>query len=329
MTLRITSEHVRRARAAVAKHYGVDIDDGQARAVLRLDTSLLDELGPDGDMDTLSRSDLGDALIAWLVPGPPTVEDGLIGERQECWHWPCIGSDERYRRAFVRAFRKAVATRCPVLLWKRARWGRQETHCGRYMVAHNVNLGEINRRWFAYKGDEGKPGEFDEPMTFDGFETRDEAKRYCEVDARGGGGAVSESTSGLLVNESRILRGRGDAGLAELLELAASELDALPSPGYYPPSMSPTPTTPDPAPDSPAAKLRAAREKAGLSQSAAASRMPGSVAVQYWSDVERGRRSPSLEWLWDASRALGCNPHSLDVRLASKRWPSIVEKKAR
>lgn len=99
------------------------------------------------------------------------------------------------------------------------------------------------------------------------------------------------------------------------------ELDALPSPGYSPPGMSPPSTTPDPDPSSPAAKLKAARERAGLSQSAAAARMPGSVAVQYWSDVERGRRRPSLEWLWDAARAVGCNPHSLDERLASKRWP--------
>lgn len=67
--------------------------------------------------------------------------------------------------------------------------------------------------------------------------------------------------------------------------------------------------------------LKAARLKANLSQAEAAARMPGNVSVQYWSDVERGRRSPSLEWLWEASKALGCNPHSLDERLASKRWP--------
>ena len=76
---------------------------------------------------------------------------------------------------------------------------------------------------------------------------------------------------------------------------------------------------PDPALDSPAARLKAARERAGLSQSAAAARMPGSVAVQYWSDVERGRRKPSLEWLWDAAGAIGCDPHELDSRLASNR----------
>jgi transcriptional regulator with XRE-family HTH domain len=74
----------------------------------------------------------------------------------------------------------------------------------------------------------------------------------------------------------------------------------------------------------PGASIRAAREKAGLTQAAAAARMPNSVAVQYWSDVENGHRSPSLEWLWEAAKALGCNPHGLDERLASKRWPRPV-----
>lgn len=68
-----------------------------------------------------------------------------------------------------------------------------------------------------------------------------------------------------------------------------------------------------------AAKIRAARDKAGLTQGQAAGRMPGSVAVQYWSDVERGRRTPSLEWLWHAAWALGCDPHSLDLRLQTNR----------
>ncbi|HEU5116815.1 MAG TPA: helix-turn-helix transcriptional regulator, partial [Isosphaeraceae bacterium] len=104
-----------------------------------------------------------------------------------------------------------------------------------------------------------------------------------------------------------------------------STLDTLPSPGYSLAGMSPPKSksapTPDPDPSSPAAKLRAARERAKLSQGEAASRMPGRVTIQYWSDVERGRRKPSLEWLYEAAKAIGCNPHSLDERLASRRWP--------
>lgn len=63
------------------------------------------------------------------------------------------------------------------------------------------------------------------------------------------------------------------------------------------------------------ARLRSARIRAGLSQSEAAARLPRPVAVQYWSNVETGRRNPSLEWLWDAAAALGCDPHDLDGRL--------------
>lgn len=71
-------------------------------------------------------------------------------------------------------------------------------------------------------------------------------------------------------------------------------------------------------PDTPSDRLKAAREAAGLSQSQAAAKMPGRVTAQYWSDVERGRRAPSLEWLWEAARAVGCDPHGLDGRLASR-----------
>jgi transcriptional regulator with XRE-family HTH domain len=71
--------------------------------------------------------------------------------------------------------------------------------------------------------------------------------------------------------------------------------------------------------DTPGARLRAAREAAGLSQAAAAARMGGDVSAQYWSDVERGRRKPSLEWLWEAAQALGCDPHGLDERLQTSR----------
>lgn len=69
----------------------------------------------------------------------------------------------------------------------------------------------------------------------------------------------------------------------------------------------------------PADRLRAARQRARLTQAEAAARMPGKVAVQYWSDVENGRRNPSLEWLWDAAQALGCDPHGLDDRLQASR----------
>lgn len=68
-----------------------------------------------------------------------------------------------------------------------------------------------------------------------------------------------------------------------------------------------------------AARLRDARREADLTQAEAAARMPGSVTVQYWSDIENGRRNPSLEWLWNAAQAIGCDPHRLDERLQTSR----------
>jgi hypothetical protein len=44
--------------------------------------------------------------------------------------------------------------------------------------------------------------------------------------------------------------------------------------------------------------------------------MPGDVKAQYWSDVETGRKNPTLEWLYDAALALRVSPHTLDPRLA-------------
>lgn len=107
--------------------------------------------------------------------------------------------------------------------------------------------------------------------------------------------------------------------------MSTTEIDPLPSEGYNPPPMGRKiqrseggdatggPSIGD--------RIRAARDRAGFTQGQAAGRMPNNVTVQYWSDVENGRRTPSLEWLWEAARAIGCNPHSLDERLASKRWP--------
>lgn len=100
---------------------------------------------------------------------------------------------------------------------------------------------------------------------------------------------------------------------AESTGIQPARLDALPPAGYYPPGMS------DPPPDSPAARLRAARLKAGLAQLDAAAAMRSPVTIQYWSDVERGRRVPSLEWLWEAAQAIGCDPHALDERLQTNR----------
>jgi DNA-binding PadR family transcriptional regulator len=64
-----------------------------------------------------------------------------------------------------------------MLKWKRPdRPHHQVTHCGRYWVERDPDGGHFNR-WHAHRID------IDEQLTFDGFETREEAKAYCEEDA--------------------------------------------------------------------------------------------------------------------------------------------------
>lgn len=101
-----------------------------------------------------------------------------------------------------------------------------------------------------------------------------------------------------------------------------TDVDSLPPKGYNHAPMGrklkPPAEGPGSEPTPIGERIRAARERANLTQGEAAARMPNSVKVQYWSDVERGRRTPSLEWLWEAAGALGCDPSKLDGRLARR-----------
>ena len=71
-------------------------------------------------------------------------------------------------------------TKCPfykpLLKWKKAQHAHQGTHCGRYWVERDPDGGHYNR-WHAHRID------FDEQLTMDGFETRADAKWFCEKDA--------------------------------------------------------------------------------------------------------------------------------------------------
>ena len=60
-----------------------------------------------------------------------------------------------------------------ILRWKKPQYRRQATHDGRYWVSKNWHEC-CQGRWFAWSRDS------DEPLTFDGFWTRWEAKEYCE-----------------------------------------------------------------------------------------------------------------------------------------------------
>jgi transcriptional regulator with XRE-family HTH domain len=66
----------------------------------------------------------------------------------------------------------------------------------------------------------------------------------------------------------------------------------------------------------PGANLKAARLSAGLTIGELARRLdvtPASVV-----NVESGHREPSLERILRISEAIGCDPHSIDARLASR-----------
>lgn len=72
----------------------------------------------------------------------------------------------------------------------------------------------------------------------------------------------------------------------------------------------------DDATTTPGDRLRLARAAAGLSQASLAARLGCRAA--YVSDVERGRRTPTLDWLWEAADRMGANPRDLDSRLEDR-----------
>lgn len=70
---------------------------------------------------------------------------------------------------------------------------------------------------------------------------------------------------------------------------------------------------------SPGGRIQAARLSKGLTQAQLAERL--GVRTMYISDVECDRRNPSLEWMWNAARAMDANPNDLDPRLMKIEGP--------
>lgn len=66
-----------------------------------------------------------------------------------------------------------------LLRWKRPEWHYQSTKCGRYYVERE----EFIPRWHAHRADLHIADGPDEALTLADFETREEAKAYCEADA--------------------------------------------------------------------------------------------------------------------------------------------------
>ena len=65
----------------------------------------------------------------------------------------------------------------------------------------------------------------------------------------------------------------------------------------------------------PGARLRAAREAAGLTRRELAERL--GVGYGSISNVELGTDTPTLDLIHRMAVAIGCDPHSIDGRLAS------------
>ena len=62
-------------------------------------------------------------------------------------------------------------------------------------------------------------------------------------------------------------------------------------------------------------RIKAARLSKGMTQAQLAERL--GVRTMFISDIECDRRNPSLEWLWNASRAMDYDASELDPRLRS------------
>ncbi|MGH7174788.1 MAG: hypothetical protein ACREGR_00315 [Minisyncoccia bacterium] len=107
LTRPLNKKQVVGLKATAAKYFGVLLNDEQAQQVGR-DQDLRPEIGPRGEFDTYGRDYLIMAIIEVVLPGPPAVQDDLLGGKYEWWHWPCFGSSTKYSKAFYTAFKKAA-----------------------------------------------------------------------------------------------------------------------------------------------------------------------------------------------------------------------------
>lgn len=108
-TKRITRLQVRHTQMCAERRLGLLMTEAHARKVLKLaEPDVLGALGRNFDLDTADRDYFAMAVIESFLPGAPSETDDLLGERQEYWHWPLIGSGRRYSNAFYQAFLEAM-----------------------------------------------------------------------------------------------------------------------------------------------------------------------------------------------------------------------------
>jgi hypothetical protein len=107
---RVTHRRIKRVIATARRNFGVDLTPEIARGIIAWDDegSFVAELEDSGELDTAPLDYFSMALLEQLMPGKPTVQDGLISAPLERWHFPLNGSSSDYCDAFAKAWRKAV-----------------------------------------------------------------------------------------------------------------------------------------------------------------------------------------------------------------------------
>lgn len=106
---RITKKKIEYTILTAQKLLQINISADHAKKILQADRDLISEVDESGKLDTLPRSDFAGAFIEVFMPGEPTVQDDLLFDKKlDYWTWPCIGSSQKYKRAFWKHFRQKM-----------------------------------------------------------------------------------------------------------------------------------------------------------------------------------------------------------------------------
>ena len=107
---RSSNQRIARTIATARRNFRENLTTEQARGIIAWDEdrSFVAELEDSGELDTAPLDYFSMALLEQLMPGKPTVQDGLISHPLERWHFPLNGSSEDYREAFTKEWRKAT-----------------------------------------------------------------------------------------------------------------------------------------------------------------------------------------------------------------------------
>ena len=107
---RCTKKRIGRVVATARRNFGLNLPPEMARGVIAWDDEgmFVTELDDSGELDTAPLDYFSMAVLDQVMPGKPTVQDGLISRPLERWHFPLNGSSGDYQRAFAKEWRKAT-----------------------------------------------------------------------------------------------------------------------------------------------------------------------------------------------------------------------------